>query len=66
MLAVTNVVGSSIALEADKVIYTHAGPEISIASTKAYTSQLLIMYQLALYLARQRGAPWRKKSSKDR
>ncbi len=55
MLAVTNVVGSSIALEADKVIYTHAGPEISIASTKAYTSQLLIMYQLALYLARQRG-----------
>ena len=55
VLAVTNVVGSSIALEADKVIYTHAGPEISIASTKAYTSQLLIMYQLALYLARQRG-----------
>lgn len=55
VLAVTNVAGSSIAREADKVIYTHAGPEISIASTKAYTSQLLIMYQLALYLARQRG-----------
>lgn len=56
VLAVTNVEGSTIALEADKVIYTHAGPEISIASTKAYTSQLVIMYLLALYLARQRGS----------
>lgn len=55
VLAVTNVVGSSVAREADKVIYTHAGPEIAVASTKAYTTQLVIMYLLALYLAGQRG-----------
>lgn len=55
VLAVTNVVGSSAAREADKVIYTHAGPEIAVASTKAYTTQLVIMYLLALYLAGQRG-----------
>ena len=51
VLAVTNVVGSAIAREADQVIYTHAGPEIAVASTKAYTTQLLVMYLLALYLA---------------
>jgi len=51
VLAVTNVVGSSVAREADKVIYTHAGPEIAVASTKAYSTQLIIMYLLALYLA---------------
>ena len=50
-LAVTNVVGSSIAREADQVIYTWAGPEIAVASTKAYTTQLMIMLMLALYLA---------------
>lgn len=55
VLAVTNVVGSSVAREADKVIYTHAGPEIAVASTKAYTTQLVIMYLLALYLAQERG-----------
>ncbi|SHG69726.1 glutamine--fructose-6-phosphate transaminase [Thermosyntropha lipolytica DSM 11003] len=54
VLAVTNVVGSSVAREADKVIYTHAGPEIAVASTKAYSTQLLIMYLLALYLAQER------------
>ena len=50
-LAVTNVVGSSIAREADQVIYTWAGPEIAVASTKAYTTQLIVMFMLALYMA---------------
>ena len=50
-LAVTNVVGSSIAREADQVIYTWAGPEIAVASTKAYTTQLVLMFMLALYMA---------------
>ena len=53
-LAVTNVVGSSISREADQVIYTWAGPEIAVASTKAYTTQLLVMLMLALYLAELR------------
>lgn len=52
-LAITNVVGSSITREADDVIYTYAGPEIAVASTKAYTSQLAIFYVLSLYLAEQ-------------
>ena len=55
VLAVTNVVGSAVSREADRVIYTHAGPEIAVASTKAYSTQLLIMYLLALHLARVRG-----------
>ncbi|MGI5921134.1 MAG: glutamine--fructose-6-phosphate transaminase (isomerizing) [Syntrophomonadaceae bacterium] len=55
VLAITNVVGSSVAREADNVIYTHAGPEIAVASTKAYSTQLMIMYLLALHLARTRG-----------
>ncbi|MGL6119232.1 MAG: glutamine--fructose-6-phosphate transaminase (isomerizing) [Fusobacteriaceae bacterium] len=50
-LAITNVVGSSIAREADKVIYTMAGPEIAVASTKAYTNQALTFFLLAIYLA---------------
>lgn len=50
-LAVTNVVGSSIAREADDVIYTWAGPEIAVASTKAYTTQLIVMLLLGLYMA---------------
>ncbi|MGI6091741.1 MAG: glutamine--fructose-6-phosphate transaminase (isomerizing) [Veillonellaceae bacterium] len=50
-LAVTNVVGSSISREADQVIYTWAGPEIAVASTKAYTTQLITMCMLALYIA---------------
>ncbi len=49
-LAVTNVVGSSIAREADQVIYTYAGPEIAVASTKAYTTQLAVMLMLAIYM----------------
>ncbi len=54
VLAITNVVGSSVSREADCVIYTHAGPEIAVASTKAYSTQLLIMYLLALHLAHAR------------
>lgn len=50
-LAVTNVVGSSIAREADQVIYTWAGPEIAVASTKAYTTQLITMFMLATYMS---------------
>ena len=54
VLAICNVLGSSIAREADGVIYTHAGPEIAVASTKAYTAQLAIFYLLTLYLAKLR------------
>jgi len=54
-LAVVNVVGSSIAREADKVLYTLAGPEISVATTKAYSAQLAAMYCLAVELSRVRG-----------
>ena len=48
-LAVSNVIGSSITREADYSIYTHAGPEIAVASTKAYTSQVILMVILAIY-----------------
>lgn len=54
-LAVTNVVGSSIAREADQVVYTYAGPEIAVASTKAYTTQLLLMLMLAIYVGQIKG-----------
>ena len=54
-LAITNVVGSTISREADNVIYTMAGPEIAVASTKAYTTQVIIMYALGLYLGELRG-----------
>lgn len=52
VIAVTNVVGSSAAREADDIFYTWAGPEIAVASTKAYTTQLIAMYIIGLYLAR--------------
>ncbi|WP_066637944.1 glutamine--fructose-6-phosphate transaminase (isomerizing) [Desulfolucanica intricata] len=55
VIAITNVVDSSIAREADEVIYTWAGPEIAVASTKAYTTQLTAMYLLALHFAGIRG-----------
>lgn len=51
VLAITNVVGSSVAREADEVMITWAGPEIAVASTKAYTSQLIAIYLLAIYFA---------------
>ena len=50
-IAISNVIGSSITREADYSIYTHAGPEIAVASTKAYTSQVIIVNMLALYFA---------------
>lgn len=50
-LAISNVIGSSITREADYSIYTHAGPEIAVASTKAYTSQVILITLLAIYFA---------------
>ena len=55
ILSVVNVVGSSVARESDDVFYTWAGPEIAVASTKAYTTQLTCMYLLGLYMGLQRG-----------
>ncbi len=56
VIAVCNVIGSSLAREADGVLYTHAGPEIGVASTKAYTAQLMMLYLFALKLAKSRRA----------
>lgn len=53
-LGIVNVVGSTIARETDAGVYNHAGPEVSVASTKAFTSQLAILALLTLYLGRQR------------
>lgn len=55
-LAITNVADSTIARQADGVIYTHAGPEISIASTKSFTAQLAALFLFAVYLGEIRGA----------
>lgn len=55
VLAIVNVVGSTIAREADHVFYTWAGPEIAVATTKAYSAQLCAMYLLAMKFARVRG-----------
>lgn len=55
VLAIVNVVGSSMAREADEVMYTWAGPEICVASTKAYITQLTAIYCLGLYLAKLKG-----------
>ncbi|MBI0583660.1 MAG: glutamine--fructose-6-phosphate transaminase (isomerizing) [Methanomassiliicoccus sp.] len=55
-LAVTNVVGSTIAREVDRVFYTKAGPEIGVAATKTYTTQLMAMYLLGMRLAQMRRA----------
>lgn len=54
VLGITNVIGSTIARETDGGIYLHAGPEIGVASTKAFTSQLVVLLLLALFLGRQR------------
>ncbi|MDO8589187.1 MAG: glutamine--fructose-6-phosphate transaminase (isomerizing) [Armatimonadota bacterium] len=56
IVAITNVVGSSVARESESVLYTFAGPEIAVASTKAYTTQLMVIELMALYLAQARGA----------
>ncbi|EJO5346835.1 glutamine--fructose-6-phosphate transaminase (isomerizing) [Clostridium botulinum] len=55
VLAITNVVGSSIAREADDVFYTWAGPEVAVASTKAYTTQLVAFYMIALDMGIKKG-----------
>lgn len=55
VLAITNVLGSSIAREADDVFYTWAGPEVAVASTKAYTTQLVALYMIALDMGIKRG-----------
>lgn len=54
-LAIVNVVGSAIAKAADDVIYTWAGPEIAVATTKAFTTQLSVIYLLALFISQKRG-----------
>ena len=56
VLSITNVVGSSIARESDDIFYTWAGPEIAVASTKAYTTQLMAFYMIALNLAMTKGS----------
>jgi len=56
-LGVVNVVGSSIARECDRTIFTQAGPEISVASTKAYTAQVMVLCLLALYVAQVKETP---------
>ena len=56
VLAVTNTVGSSLAREADAVLYTHAGPEIGVAATKTFATQMVAQHLVALYLAQVRGS----------
>lgn len=63
-LAITNVVGSTISREAHSTIYTMAGPEIAVASTKAYTTQVAIFQLLAIYLAEKKGRVSREKANK--
>ncbi|MFA5942569.1 MAG: glutamine--fructose-6-phosphate transaminase (isomerizing) [Candidatus Paceibacterota bacterium] len=62
-LGIVNVVGSTIARETDAGVYNHAGPEIGVASTKAFISQIVVLLLIALFLSRERGvsAPKRKK-----
>ncbi|MDP9343992.1 MAG: glutamine--fructose-6-phosphate transaminase (isomerizing) [Actinomycetota bacterium] len=55
VIAITNTVGSSISREADGVLYTHAGPEICVAATKTFATQMVALHLLALYLAQLRG-----------
>ncbi|MGQ4329435.1 glutamine--fructose-6-phosphate transaminase (isomerizing) [Streptomyces hayashii] len=58
VLAICNTNGSTIPRESDAVLYTHAGPEVAVASTKAFLTQLVACYLVALYLAQVRGAKW--------
>ena len=60
-LSITNVVGSSIARESDDVFYTWAGPEVAVASTKAYTTQLIAFYMVALNMAIKKGTITKEK-----
>jgi glucosamine--fructose-6-phosphate aminotransferase (isomerizing) len=56
VVAITNTVGSTIARDAGNVIYMRSGPEIGVAATKTFTSQVTVMYMLAIFLGRRRGA----------
>lgn len=56
IVAITNVVGSTVARESNSVIYTHAGPEIGVCATKTFTAQIMVMYLIGLYFARTRGS----------
>ncbi|ORT59625.1 glutamine--fructose-6-phosphate transaminase (isomerizing) [Streptomyces sp. CB03238] len=58
VLAICNTNGSTIPRESDGVLYTHAGPEVAVASTKAFLTQLVAVYLLALYLGQLRGTKW--------
>ncbi|MFD0853140.1 SIS domain-containing protein, partial [Actinomadura adrarensis] len=58
VLGICNVNGSTLPRECDGVLYTHAGPEIAVASTKAFLTQLVAVYLIALYLAQVRGTKW--------
>ena len=58
VLGICNVNGSTIPRECDAVLYTHAGPEIAVASTKAFLTQLVAVYLVALYIAQTRGTKW--------
>jgi len=64
-LAICNVVGSMVTREAQGTVYTHAGPEIGVASTKAFTAQLTALYLLALYLGQVRGTITPEQSKKE-
>jgi glucosamine--fructose-6-phosphate aminotransferase (isomerizing) len=55
IVAITNVVGSTVARESDSVIYTHSGPEIGVCATKTFTAQIVIMYLMALYFGKVNG-----------
>jgi len=55
VLAICNTNGSTIPRESDAVIYTHAGPEVAVASTKAFVAQITALYLFGLHLARVRG-----------
>lgn len=58
VLAICNTNGSTIPRESDAVLYTHAGPEVAVASTKAFLTQLVACYLVALYLGQVRGTKW--------
>ena len=64
VLSIVNVVGSTIARISDDVIYTWAGPEIAVATTKGYTTQVSVLYLLALYLGKKRGCLSREEAAK--
>jgi glucosamine--fructose-6-phosphate aminotransferase (isomerizing) len=65
VIAVTNTVGSSLAREADGVLYTHAGPEIGVAATKTFATQMVALQLVALYLAQVRGTKFPEEIADD-